>query len=266
MILGMPTLIETADIDACARLCRKLGLNFIELSMSLPQYTVEAIDTDKFMEIAERYDIFYTIHLDENVNVCDFNTYIAKASMQYIADSISIANQLHSPVINMHLHRGEHFTLPEQKIELFELYSEHYLERIRQFRNLCENVAGESDVKICIENCKGYPGFQREALDILLTSPVFGLTLDIGHNHACEYTDEPYIIENQEHLCHMHMHDALGKKDHLALGTGEINLDKYILLAKKHSCRVVLETKTAEGLTQSVGYLRQKDKIKLQKG
>ena len=60
----------------------------------------------------------------------------------------------------------------------------------------------------------------------------------------------------------MHMHDALGKKNHLALGTGELELDKYLSLAEDQKCRVVLETKTIEGLKQSVNWMRQKGRIK----
>ena len=111
---------------------------------------------------------------------------------------------------------------------------------------------------MCIENCNGWPDFQKEALDILLQSPVFGLTFDIGHNHGCGNLDEAYIIKNRGHLCHMHMHDALGKKNHLALGAGELDLDRYLSLAEDQKCRVVLETKTIEGLKQSVNWMRQK--------
>ena len=127
---------------------------------------------------------------------------------------------------------------------------------------LCETAIGEADIKMCIENCNGYPDFQKEALDILLQSRVFGLTFDIGHNHGCGNLDEPYIVENKEHLCHMHMHDALEKKNHLALGTGELDLDKYLSLAEDQKCRVVLETKTIKGLKQSVNRMRQKGRIK----
>lgn len=120
----------------------------------------------------------------------------------------------------------------------------------------------QSDIKMCVENCDGFPEFQKEALSILLKSPVFGLTFDIGHNHGCGGVDEPYIIQNKQHLCHMYMHDALEKKNHLALGTGELDIDKYLSLAEEQNCRVVLETKTIEGLRQSVNWLRQKGHIK----
>ena len=62
---GMPTLIETSTLEECAKLCAELGLNFIELNMNMPQYQLDKIDVDYFKSIADRYGIYYTIHLDE---------------------------------------------------------------------------------------------------------------------------------------------------------------------------------------------------------
>ncbi len=257
MLLGMPTLIEMENLEECAELCKKLGLDFIEISMSLPQYTLDSIDVKRFQKIAEHYGIFYTIHLDENVNFSDFNSYAAEASKRYITDTIELSKKLNIPTINMHFHRGEHFTLPDRKVDLYAVYREHYLKSICDFRDMCVKAVGGSDIKICIENCNGYPEFQKEALSILLASPVFGLTFDVGHNHGCGGMDEPYILQNKEHLYHMHLHDAIGKKNHMALGAGELDIGKCLTLAKKQNCRVVLETKTIEGLKQSVQWIRQ---------
>ena len=136
MVFGMPTLIETESLEECAVLCKSLGLDFIEISMSLPQYTNDSIDVSQFMSIAKKYDIFYTLHLDENVNFCDFNSYVSKACVQYISDTIKLAKMLDVQIINMHFYRGEHFTLPERKVDLFDIYKEHYLTKILEFKNI----------------------------------------------------------------------------------------------------------------------------------
>ena len=79
MSFGMPTLIETSTLEECAKLCVELGLDFIELNMNMPQCQLDKIDVDYFRSIADKYGIYYTIHLDENLNVCDFNSYVAEA-------------------------------------------------------------------------------------------------------------------------------------------------------------------------------------------
>lgn len=252
----MPTLIETSTLEECVKLCSELGLDFIELNMNLPEFQLQKIDVDYFRSIAEKYGIYYTIHLDENLNVCDFNSYVAEAYKKTVADTIEIAKQLDIKVLNMHMAKGVYFTLPDRKVYLFSEYKEQYLKSIVDFRNMCESAIGENDIKICIENCDGYDEFQKEAIELLLDSKVFSLTFDVGHNFGIFGTDEEFIMKHKDRLSHIHLHDAEGRKNHLALGTGEIDIEKYLGFAKEQNCRVVLETKTIDGLKQSVEWLK----------
>lgn len=261
MQFGMPTLIETNTLEACAVLCRELDLNFIELNMNLPQYQLQQIDISHFQATAKKYNIFYTIHLDENLDISDFNPYIADAYRRTAIETLELAKKLGVPVLNMHLSKGVYFSLPDRKAYLFDKYRDQYLKSMADFRALCEAAIGNCGIRICVENCDGFHGFQKEALGILLESPVFGLTFDIGHNHGSAGIDEPYILARKERLCHMHIHDAMGKKNHMALGTGEMDINKYLTLAAEQDCRVVLETKTVQGLKQSVEWLRQNKRI-----
>ncbi|MBE6813106.1 MAG: sugar phosphate isomerase/epimerase [Ruminococcaceae bacterium] len=252
---GMPTLIETNTLPKCAKLCAESGLDFVELNMNLPAFQLDKMDVNYFKSIAKKYGIYYTIHLDENLNVCDFNPHVAEAYKKTVAETIEIAKQLDIKVLNMHLSKGVYFTLPDRKVYLFSEYKEQYLESILAFRNMCETAVGENDIKICIENCDGYTDFQKKAIEMLLESKVFALTFDVGHNHGIGGTDEEFLMQHKNRLHHMHLHDAKDRKNHLALGTGELHIKKYINLAKEQNCRIVLETKTIDGLKQSVAWL-----------
>ena len=257
---GMPTLIETSTLEECAKLCAELGLDFIELNMNMPQYQLDKIDMDYFKRVTDKYSIYYTIHLDENLNVSDFNPYVAEAYTKTVDDTIEIAKQLGVRVVNMHMAKGVYFTLPDRKVYLFSEYKEQYLKSIIAFRNMCENAIGDADIKICIENCDGYEDFQKEAIELLLESIVFALTFDVGHNHGIGDTDEEFVMKHKNRLHHIHLHDAKSRKNHLALGTGEMDIEKYISLANEYNCRVVLETKTVDGLKQSVAWLNKNNK------
>lgn len=253
---GMPTLIETCTLEECAKLCAELELDFIELNMNMPQYQLDKIDVEYFKSIADKYGIYYTIHLDENLNVCDFNSYVSLAYTKTVADTTKIAKQLDIKVLNMHMAKGVYFTLPDKKVLLFSEYKEQYLNSIINFRNMCESAIGENDIKICIENCDGYEDFQKEAIELLLESKVFALTFDVGHNHGIGGIDEEFIMKHKDRLNHIHLHDAQGRKNHLTLGTAELDIEKYICLAREQNCRVVLETKTVDGLKKSVEWLK----------
>ncbi len=52
----------------------------------------------------------------------------------------------------------------------------------------------------------------------------------------------------------MHLHDALEKEAHLALGAGEMDIAKYLTLTKEQGSRIVLETKMSAVLRQSVSW------------
>lgn len=252
MQYGMPTLIELPEIEDCGALCRALGLQFVEFNMNLPQYQPNTLDLSRLEKAAKQNRIFYTIHLDENMNVADFNPYVVEGYFRTVRETIDLAKQLGIPVLNMHLSRGVHFTLPEKKVFLFDRFREDYLRGITEFRALCQDAIGDAPIKVCVENYSGYTDFQLEAIEVLLKSPVFGLTLDVGHNHCTGYRDEPVVMAHADRLYHMHMHDVQGTKDHQALGAGEVDLHKYFDLAEKAGCTVLLETKTIAGLKQSV--------------
>ncbi|MCG8403519.1 MAG: sugar phosphate isomerase/epimerase, partial [Firmicutes bacterium] len=65
-------------------LCKELGFQFVELNMNLPEYQMDRIDADAFAKIAQRFGIYYTIHLDENLNPCDFNEKVANAYTEMV--------------------------------------------------------------------------------------------------------------------------------------------------------------------------------------
>lgn len=262
MRFGMPTLIELKSLEETMKLCRELGLDFVELNMNLPDYQTDRLeDTERLLELKERYQVGYTIHLDENLNVCDFNKEVAAAYLSTVRRTIATAKALGAPVLNMHMNHGVYFTLPERKVELFAVYRAEYREAWTRFRHMCEEEIEDSGIHICIENTDGFRDYEKEAVRYLLESEVFGLTWDIGHSHSTGDRDEPFLMEQEDRLLHFHIHDALGEKNHRALGTGEIDLVQRLKIAERHQCRCVLETKTVDGLKASVDWLgRKKEK------
>ena len=256
MKFGMPSLIELDTLEECAALCARLGLDFVELNMNLPQFQIQTMNPDHMKAVGEAYGISYTIHLDENMNMADFNPLVAEAHRKTVVQTIHLAKKLGIPVLNMHMPVGVYFTLPEGKVYLFQRYRRQFLDGMAAFRDACQGAIGDSGIQICVENWHGYTGWQIEGLDLLLESPVFGLTFDVGHNHCKQGMDEPAVMQRETRLRHMHIHDVVEGKDHRPLGTGELDKEKYLDLARRLDCSVVVETKTVAGLEQSVQWLK----------
>lgn len=270
---GIPTLIENKTLADNIRLCRKLRLQFIELNMNFPEYQIDKLeDVEPFYGAADDAGIYYTIHLDENLNIADFNPLVAGAYLETVKRTVNVAKLLlplrdkygsksQPLVINMHMHHGIFITLPDRKVQMYDRDFDVYMESFRRFRALCEEWIGDKDIVLSIENTDGFREYEKKAIEYLLESPKFGLTWDIGHSKAIGETDVPFLMEHAGSLRHFHIHDGISKsggrpgRNHLALGDGEIDIADRLSTAAAHNARCVLETKTVSALEQSVKFL-----------
>ena len=267
---GMPTLIENRTLADNVALCNDLGLKFIELNMNFPEYQLEQLEqTDELIRLAEGAGIYYTIHLDENLNIADFNPLVSAAYRETVRRAILTAKKLlplrdrfgdsRQPLtLNMHMHHGIHITLPDRKVQMYDRDSDAYMRAFAAFRSLCEKWIEDSDVMIAVENTDGFRSYEQRTIRYLLESPKFGLTWDIGHSRATKERDVPFLLEQEDRLIHFHIHDGTETppRNHLALGDGEIDLPQRLAMAHRSNARCVLETKTVDALKRSVTWLR----------
>ena len=270
MQFGMPTLIENHTLEENAALCEALGLRFIELNMNFPEYQVDRLEqTDELVRIAEQHHLYYTVHLDENLNIADFNPLVTKAYLETVRRTILAAKALlplrdrygdpaQPLTLNMHMHHGIYITLPDRKVQMYERNFETYMQSFAVFRSLCEEWIGDSSIMMAVENTDGFRDYEKKMIAYLLESKKFGLTWDIGHSKAIREADVSFLMEHQDKLIHFHIHDGTETppRNHLALGDGEIDLDARLKLAEERNARCVLETKTIAALKQSVRWLR----------
>ena len=269
MQFGMPTLIENRTLEENAALCEALGLRFIELNMNFPEYQVDQLEhTEALTRIAERHRLYYTIHLDENLNIADFNPLVSRAYLETVRRTILAAKALlplrdrygdpaQPLTLNMHMHHGIYITLPDRKVQMYERDFATYMQAFAAFRSRCEAWIGGSDIMIAVENTDGFRDYEQKAIAYLLESPKFGLTWDIGHSKAIREKDVPFLMAHRERLIHFHIHDGTETppRNHLALGDGAIDLQARLKLAEARGARCVLETKTIDALRQSVQWL-----------
>lgn len=270
---GMPTLIELNSLKENVELCKKLKLNFIELNMNIPLFSVLGIEDENNFELKKiieelnfyqkEFGIYFTIHLDENFNFADSNIYIKNAYLKTLKAVIKNSKKINCPIINMHLNKGIYFTLPTEKVFLFEKYKEEFNNFLEEFIKFCNCEISDSNIFISIENTDGWTDFEKKSIEKILENKNFAITFDIGHSQAIGNIDQDFILKNKSKLKHFHVHDgtlpnAATKqfgKNHLQLGTGNINLKEKIYLAKETNSRCVIETKTVGSLVESVKWI-----------
>lgn len=272
---GMPTLIENSTLMDNINLCKSLGLKFIELNMNFPEYQVDMLEnTDTFYQAADAAEIYYTIHLDEALNVADFNILVREAYLETVRRTIEVAKKLlplsekygrpNNPpmIINMHMNHGIYITLPDRKVQMYDRDFDRYYAYFEDFRRKVEEWIGACNICVNIENTDGFKDYEKKVIDMLLESNKFNLTWDIGHSKAVKETDVDYVLSHKNSLCHMHIHDGSENppQNHLALGAGEIDLFNRLKVAEQTDSRCVLETKTIEALNSSVKWLETETK------
>lgn len=255
MDFGMPYLLEMHSIEECCALAKELGLSFVELNANFPDCLLERLDPAELHRLSGKYGLYFTLHVEEECDPFTFNAAVRAAWLKSVRHALSIAAALQMPIVNMHLPHGVYITLPDQKVFLYNKYEAEFYAALKEFRTLCEEALSGTSTRIAIENTNGWKLHEQRAIEYLLESPVFGLTLDIGHSHGVDNVDEPFFRQHDERLIHMHGHDGMGKKNHLALGDGEINLRERFAWARRRNARVVLETKTIAALRTSVARL-----------
>lgn len=255
LTLGMPTLMEAPTPEESTALCRELGLQFVELNMNLPQYQTDRFPMKTLQALRGSHNIFFTLHLDENLNPCETNPRVADAWLKTAEEALLLALELQCPIVNMHLSRGVYFTMPGEKVYLYRQYPDEYLKAMDRFRQMVQTLLAGQKTILTIENTDGFLPFQQDAIQLLLESPVFGLCYDVGHDYGAGFADQSLIHQNLHRLCHMHLHDASAQGIHLPLGEGELPLASLIALSQNG--RMVLETKTLRGLRTSAEWMHQ---------
>ena len=211
---GMPTLIENKTLEDNVNLCKELGLKFIELNMNFPEYQTDRLEKTEYLAgLAEEAGIYYTIHLDENLNIADFNSLVTEAYLETVRRSIEVSKMLlflrdkfgdkSQPLtLNMHMNHGIYITLPDRKVQMYERDFDTYMKSFEVFKIKCEEWISDSDIRIVIENTDGFREYEKRAVDFLLQSPVFAMTWDIGHSKGTGEIDVPFIMQHKNDLMH----------------------------------------------------------------
>lgn len=247
-MIGMPGLIELESIEENIALCKALSLDFIELNMNLPRYNHE-IDLKTIKSCLEAAQIKVSLHLSETFDPFELDPIMRSAHMASFKRGVEIARSLDAFLINMHLSKGIHFSLPDQKVHLYEVYKEAYLKHVASFIEIVE----QEGIQLCIENTGIHDmNFIREASDLLLQSKHIGLTYDIGHDITSGYKDFSYYDLHKHEIKHYHIHDGTENKNHLSLFTGDLDIMSFVEKARSQDASIVIEVKSEKDLIDSV--------------
>ena len=68
--------------------------------------------------------------------------------------------------------------------------------------------------------------------------------------------DESFILSHSDRLVHFHIHDVTKTSNHVALGDGVLDIDRYLEMVKRFGCPMVIEVKEKNDLLKSIDYVK----------
>jgi len=208
----------------------------------------QQIDIDKIKSLVGE-DIKISLHLSETFDPFVLDSIMRKAHLETFKRALHIAEALDAFLINMHLSKGIHFTLPDKKLQLYNKYKDKYMIYVEDFCKLIEDIS----IPLCIENTGIHNiAYIQEASDRLLATPGVYLTYDIGHDITSDYKDKAYYDSREDKIRHYHIHDGTPEKNHLELFTGQLDIELFLNQASSKGATCVIEVKSSDQLIRSV--------------
>ena len=255
MIYGIPTLMEYSDNAVLFRFCAEQGYRFAEMNMTFPWFQPDVLSAAPLRALAKEYGIGLTIHLHDQVNPFEFSPEMRRAHLENVDFALGLAKALELPRLNMHLLPGTYSTINGVKTYLYAHCADRYLDYVRAFRDRVDRALAGTGTVFCIENTGGFRAFHHQAIGILLESPCFALTYDVGHDYRTGNQDEAFMLAHQDRIRHFHIHDCDSKANHLGLGEGNLDLPRYLKMARDLDATAVIEVKESGALIRSRAYL-----------
>jgi len=258
MKLGIPTLIELPNIKAHLELCKLWGLDFVEINMTYPDYQPENLKAKVIREYKRKYNIDFSLHLPEDLNPASFHSEVRHAYCNRLVEMMYWAAEAEIKVVNVHLPKGIYISLPKRKMFLYDEHFEYYLQCMISAVESIIPIAEKYGISFCIENCGDFGNkYQKALLESVLHHKQVGITWDVGHDYSSKYKDFEVIDKYIDKVRHIHLHDSNGQRDHLSLGTGEIDIPRIYKFSEERNISMVIEVKSKKALIRSISHLEQ---------
>ncbi|MGM9669832.1 MAG: sugar phosphate isomerase/epimerase family protein [Faecousia sp.] len=253
MKLGMPLLYEYGSIAENLRLARELALDFVELNLNFG-YCRREMEAGTVQPLLERYGIRATLHFYDEADLGSYPE-VVDAYMTLL-ERYCRAGRGYVESVNLHLCPGPVVTIAGEKHYIYDKEYDDYIVRLLENLHRAERICRDNGMDMVVENTDYLPPFTRGAYRAMCAEG-FRFCYDIGHDHTGGDVLDEIRREVPLQFREFHFHDGKdGKKCHLALGEGEIDLKKFKALAASSDAWVNLEVKQSADLRSSVPYFR----------
>lgn len=250
MKIGMPILFEYNSIRENIKLAEDLNFDFIELNLNFDYCQKELENKKELLNLVKSSDLEYTLHFYDEADFASYDE-VCKAYLKLLKKYLKLAKGINIKLVNIHLNVGPIVTISGVKNYLYEKEYDVYIERLIRNLNKVKKICDKYNVQMVLENtiC---PSFIKKTYQDLKEK--FTFNYDIGHDYRNDSNLKDMFLNDGFKLNEFHFHDSTKSKDHLCLGTGEMDLIAYKNMIDNQY--VVLELKSSEDLELSIEYFK----------
>jgi sugar phosphate isomerase/epimerase len=218
-----------------------MHLDFIDLTLEPPLATAQRVDPQAVRAALDEHGLHAVGHTAYYLPLCSPFESIRRAAVNELKACLEVFAAIGIEWMNLH---------PDRQAPLHDrkFIIDRNLQTIRELLA----TAREFGIGLMIENLPGGFNSVRQLGELLDQVPELGLHLDIGHANLLvdHNTTDELLAAYGNRLRHVHLHDNKGGSAdlHLPLGTGNLDLRRYIcaLLAAGYDGTITLEVFTPD--------------------
>lgn len=193
----------------------------------------------EFLGAISSFNIDFSVHAPlSDVNIGSLNPRARELSVLQTCETIQAAGRMNIDLCTIH---------PGFFGPMGMLDKPSVAKRTRESLEVIEEVAGDSGVRVALENMPNMGmmmmGRTPGELLPLLEGLDMGVCLDIGHANTAGTIDD--FLRFKERVINVHIHDNLGDRDaHLPIGEGKIDFKKVLHGLSGYDGRYVIEARS----------------------
>ncbi len=257
----------TKALDAASK-CAGYGLAAFQISgdftINFPE-NISADDRRAVVDFNRSNGITLHFHAPSDIPMASRHKPIRYGGVDRLIEYIALAIDLGAASFIFHPGRFAFYKISTNKLVMAnknipDVYYKRFLDSALR---LIDFAAGR--IELLLENTYGFTDPVINVIDKFLESPATGLVWDIGHdvlqnrlanpNKSTAADTAGFFSERLKHIKLAHLHDISGKRGHLALGTGLLDIVSFIDIISKMDIQMIIEVLSEKDLQTSLNYL-----------
>ncbi len=249
MKIGMPILFEYNSLEENINLAKKLKLDFLELNLNFGYCRDDLIQSKDLKAKLEENDLVVTVHFYDEADFASYDE-ITEGYLKLLKKYLPYLKEINCKLVNIHLNNGPIVTISGVKNYMYEKEYDEYIKRLKTNLREVKRLVNEIGAEMVLENVTIPRFIEKTYLDL---KNEFFFNYDIGHDNNDGDKLYNLLKDNDITFLEYHIHDGNGKKCHLALGEGTMDIKMYKEMAsKRDNVYALLEVKSKEDLEKSV--------------